>query len=324
MTRIETPLPGLDGQNPLGFLAALGLLRVLDDHASATGAERPALAFLGETVPTAIVWHATEHGDLAQLILEDAKRERNNRALTFSYPSEKAAKPGAKEQVARDLKPPPETARAFHQEATEWKRREADLAAAFFSECIQDNKGKTKPTALHFTAGQQEFLRMVEELRGGIAAADVREALNGPWVGLSELPSMSWDASVARLWALRASDPSKEKRGSVAAANWLAVQGMAYFTVFPRGDALATTAVRGRWKDSVFTWPLWSVPMSSSAAASLLRLDPRSLTSAERSALGLSMVLSSCILRSDQGGYGSFTPAEIEVPDLARARSGEH
>jgi hypothetical protein len=38
-------------------------------------------------------------------------------------------------------------------------RSTSDIAASFFFELVQDNNGKTKPTALHFTAGQQPFLR---------------------------------------------------------------------------------------------------------------------------------------------------------------------
>ncbi len=98
-----------------------------------------------------------------------------------------------------------------------------------------DNNGNTKPTAFHFTAGQQTFLDMVDELRTGITAAHLREALDGPWLNRSQLPSLTWDSSVARLYALRAGNPSKEKRGSVPGANWLAVIGLSYFPVVVLG-----------------------------------------------------------------------------------------
>ena len=42
-TKLE--LTGLDAQNPLAFLAALGLLRLLDDHALRVKLDRPRLAF---------------------------------------------------------------------------------------------------------------------------------------------------------------------------------------------------------------------------------------------------------------------------------------
>jgi hypothetical protein len=178
---------------------------------------------------------------------------------------------------------------------------------------VQDNNGNTKPTALHFTAGQA-FLTMVEALRTGIDDAALDEALHGPWRTESRLPSLSWDSSVARLHALRASDPSSEKRGSVAAANWLAVHALAFFPVWVQRGELRTPGVAGGWKDSVFTWPLWNAPADARTIAALLRFDARSWNARERSALGVTTACSSGIRRSDQGGYGTFTPSTVVLP----------
>jgi hypothetical protein len=155
---------------------------------------------------------------------------------------------------------------------------------------------------------------MVDELRSGIGAADLREALLGPWKGLSTLPSLSWDATAARQYALRAGNPSKEKRGSVPAANWLGDMALSFFPVMGIRRRLVTTRVEGGWKDSTFSWPLWSPPASSRTIASLLRLDILGLPTRDREALGVSEVLKARILRSDQGGYGSFSPPSVWFP----------
>ena len=176
---------------------------------------------------------------------------------------------------------------------------------------MQDHKGNTKPTAFHFTAGQQTFLAMVDELRRGITADDVREALFGPWLNTSRLPSLSWDSSVARLYALRAGDPSKEKRGSVPAANWLGVIALELFPVAVRRGRLETACMKGGWKDSAFTWPVWSVPLTFSTIAALLRTDTGKWTPKQREAAGIAALFRSKITRSDQGGYGAFSPAEF-------------
>jgi hypothetical protein len=47
---------------------------------------------------------------------------------------------------------------------------------------------------------------------------------------------------------------------------------------------------------------------------SLLRVGATRWTARERAALGISEVLGAKILRSDQGGYGSFTPSHVELP----------
>lgn len=311
---IQHELSGLDAQNPLGFLAALGLLRVLDDVAAAQGTPKPRLAFSASGSPVPILHTDLEFDALVEAVLADAAAQEGNRALKLAYTKEGERVSADDPAAIRDLKPPLHVARELLEECSAGPPRTSQLAAAWFSELVADNKGNTKPTAFHFTAGQQTFLSMVDQLRREITADDVREALRGPWSNTSSLPSLSWDASVSRNYALRASDPSKEKRGSVPAANWLAVIALQFFPVAEQRGKLATTGIIGGWKDSTFYWPLWHVPITAHAATSLLRVDARRWTSSERAAVGIFRVLRAGILRSDQGGYGSFSPADVVLP----------
>jgi hypothetical protein len=317
----EIVLTGLDGQNPLAFFAALGLLRVLDDEARRRGGPTPTLAYpeLGEATPTLRTDLAADEVPL--IVLQDAATQASNPVLLLAYGKSGDRLSPASAGAVRDLKPPPRVARSLLDEAATQEPRVHRLAAALFSELVTDNNGNTKPTALHFTAGQQTFLSMVSELRERIGEADVREALFGPWKNISELPSLSWDASVARNYALRASNPAKEKRGSVPAANWLGVVGLEFFPVAAERGRLSTTCVSGGWKDAVLRWPIWSGCLSAKAAASLLRFDSRRWSSGEREALGIVRVYAASILRSDQGGYGSFTPADVVLPRSAAPRT---
>jgi hypothetical protein len=306
-------LTGLDGRNPLGFLAAIGLLRVLDDDARRRRAMTPTLSF---DPPTGLARIASEldTSEIVDLVLSDAAAQADNRALQFAYTKDgDEARPGT-DNAVRDLKPPPALAAKLLGDVATAPERVSGLAAAWFSELVQDNNGNTKPTGFHFTAGQQTFLSMVEDLRTGISVEDVREALLGPWTNTSPLPSLSWDSTVTRLYALRASDPSGEKRGSVPAANWLGVIALEAFPVAPYGAELVSTGIQGRWKDSVFRWPLWSPGASFRAVSSLVRVDARKWTVTQRKELGITEVLGAKILRSDQGGYGSFTPSHVELP----------
>jgi hypothetical protein len=306
-------LTGLDGQNPLGFFCALGLLRVLHDDAVRRGAPPPALGFAsaGEPVPT--MRSDLTFDAIVSMVLDDARAQGENRALQFAYTDDGERAIAGDSSAVRDLKPPPKLARELLDECANRSRREASLVGGWFSELVQDNNGNTKPTALHFTAGQQSFLEMVDALRKGITKEDVGEALLGPWLNTSHLPSLSWDSSFARFYALRAGNPSKEKRGSVPAANWLGAIAMEFFPVVPRGDRLLTTGVGGGWKDSVFTWPLWEPALTMAAAAALMRVDLRRMQSAQWEALGVTRVYQAEIQRSDQGGYGSFSPAAVVI-----------
>jgi hypothetical protein len=315
----ELTFTGLDGQNPLGFLAALGLLRIVDDHAVEKSLPRPRLWFVNEGTYVPRLRSELDSEGLCDSILKDARGDAGRLALALAYDEHgNGVEPDAK-GATQDLKPSPTLARAYLDQIVSADRRSADLAAAFLSELVQDNNGNSKPTALHFTAGQQKFLDMVGILRKSLTRDQLDEALRGPWRGIDPLPSLNWDATSSRLYALRATNPAKEKRGSVPAANWLAVVGLTYFPVNAQRGRLVTTAVAGGWKDAAFSWPVWSAPTTRPVAESLLRGESSGLDARERAALGITEVFECSILRSDQGGYGSFTPASV-VPPRSFAR----
>lgn len=303
-------LTGLDAQNPLAFLAALGTLRILDDVARVAGASAPRLRFVdtGSQVPEVETEHTADR--LLEILVDDAASGRGGAALDLVYDDRGEAHV---EATKRDLKPSPRLAAEYRLAlAQRWHedRRAADFAHAFFSELVQDNNGNTKPTALHFAAGQQQWLAMVLELRREASISRMREALFGPWTEHAA-PSLAWDSTVARNYALRAVDPSSEKRGSIPGANWLGVVGLTFFPVEVVRHRVVTPRVVGGWKTSTFTWPLWSGWASSKVAQGILRADVAALDRGQRALLGVDRVHASRILRSEQGGYGSFSPSEV-------------
>lgn len=318
-------LTGLDAQNPLAFLAALGLLRVLSFQEP-----EAALSFSNDGLALPTLHSNLDWEDILERVLADAGAQAQDPALRLAYDKEGTLVDPETPGATRDLKPPPQSARQFLQQCAKSQRRTADLAAAFFSELVQDNNGNSKPSGFHFTAGQQTFLGQVEVLRQGISLADLEEALRGPWLNNSQLPSLSWDATSSRNYALRARNPSLEKRGSIAGANWLGVQALAYFPTVVDASKLATRSseklitagIQGGWKNSVFTWPIWEVPVKSRSVAALLRVHPRRWSAEERNALGICQVFHSKISRSDQGGYGSFSPAAVLPPPSKKSVAG--
>ena len=60
-------------------------------------------------------------------------------------------------------------------------------------------------------------------------------------------------------------------------------------------------------------WPVWTPPLGVAAIRSLLTWaglrDPGA--TAQRAAAGIAGLYESRILRSEQGGYGSFSPAGV-------------
>ena len=151
---------------------------------------------------------------------------------------------------------------------------------------------------------------MVNALREGVTRDDLDEAIFGPWRYTRALPVLQWDSSQTRDYALRAGDPSKEKKLGVPGADWLAFRGLPFVRVAPVRDRIGTTGCRGGWKTGFFRWPIWTGPLTRSVVSSLLtspelfEADPRILR-----ARGVRIVFESAIVRTDQGGYGSFSPA---------------
>lgn len=292
-------LTGLNGANPLAFLAALGALEVISTS-------DPNTTLLWQHSGS---WRAVLHSSYASMdsMIEQLERDReqsvNDPALALEYSGK------------RDLKPAPIRFRQFlndlvgHSSPT--NRRSVDWATAFATDVAVDNNGNTKPTALHFTAGQQQFLQMALDLVANVTRDDFREALCGPWKYERSLPVMGWDATSSRDYALRANDPSTDKKLGVPGADWLALRGLIFLPTVPRGLRVITAGCVGGWKDGRFRWPLWTVPLSAPVVRSVLTLDIERMTKPERTARAIGAVLSSGIRRSDQGGYGSFAPASV-------------
>lgn len=294
-------LTGLDGSNPLAFLAALGTLCALEDRGVAAR-----LSWENQGV-----WRPILHGvdsleELVNLLWSDLQTWEDEPALLLSY--------SKGDKTERDLKPSPERMAEYLRQMRALGGRSAALASAFGSDLVTDNNGATKPTAFHFTAGQQRFLTMAEDLRLGLTHEDFVEALAGPWRWTRELPVFAWDGSGARGYALRATDPSKDKKVGVPAADWLALLGLRLFPVVRNGEHLRTTGFTGGWKDGQFTWLLWDPPLASCVVGSLLQHTTLAADPASRpklSAWGVASVLESKVTRTDQGGYGSFNPPRV-------------
>lgn len=301
----ELMLSGLDGSNPIGYLAALGVFRALHD--------------LGEDVR--LRW---EHGDAWRPFLSSVSKDellellerdlvewkKDADELTLRYPKE--TKKGISDVA--ELKPPPELFQEFAKRAADAcgskGRRWADYVACFAAaheNLGTDNNHATKPTALHFTAGNQMFIQMVCGILECVGVDELDEALFGPWKYEGVAPVLNWDIVAGeRNYALRATNPSGDKKKGVPGADWLAFRGMSAFPVVLRQKKAATTAFEGSGKNYQFHWALWSGALDFYTMQSVVGTRWDCKASAERKARGIAHVLSSQVRRTDQGGYGSF------------------
>jgi len=295
-------LEGLNGTNSLGFLATMGLLRLLQRESK--------LARVG-FLPDGSFHPFVEgfDGDLAALVCRDAALAEGKQAWWLEY--EKAGKDNV---IVADLKPPPLVFKEFLTACVErWCSGYGEavaFAAAYGTSVIYDKtKNKNiKPTAFHFTAAQQEFLHIVEKIRAAVTSEWASRSL---FEGHADCAgsNLRWDHAAERNWARRANDPTKDDTRVDAPMEWLAFRGLPLFPSFPRGTRIITTAVSGRGEDMEMTWPLWSIPISLETARSALQMT---WTSASRDRLmrGVFAVCTSAIRRTNQG-FGNFGPAMI-------------
>ena len=334
---MEFELSGLDAMDPLGFLAAIGCLASLTDRAFEEDLPAPHLRWSVGSSPRPTVEVAVEsRHDLLRWLVDDLEAlagrgpdaTGEDAFLSFSYET----KPGS---LAHDLKPPPDVLRAeaarVLSESSPLCRRTLDWFAAAITDVAVDGNGNGKPFALHFTAGQQQFLLVARELAHGAGTSGpvnsqaLEEALFGPWRNASPLKVFSWSPLQDRAYALRAVDPSKDKKLGTPGADWLAFRGLPLFSSAPQGERIATCGVRGGWKSGTFSYPIWSSAMPADTVRALLRhpalgaelsgMDSRTAT--RRSLPSGVEILTCTISRSDQGGYGAFSRPSRSKPDTA-------
>jgi hypothetical protein len=306
-------LNGLIGSNPLGALAAFGLLRVCSEIPSMKGTGLYWSRDL-EGIPIddwIAILRVPDDIDKSKLIELLSDRQKNRRLCVFEW--------------SDDIRTKPENYREYLEKlaevATQDYRLCADYATAFASEIIVDkSQGLIKPTAFHMTSGKQKFLKIVKDFGESMLNGSSRafeEALFGPWLYQEKLHSLGWDPSTERAYAYRHKDPSKKTNDdfprSVLGAIWLAIEALPLFPTAVSRGRLKTTCFIRIDRNTMLIWPIWEKPLGLDSLRSLLMTSE--LVSGNKSwdALGrrgVSSVYQS--MRSELNkGYAIFRPASI-------------
>lgn len=291
----ENCMGALDAADPLGFMAAIGVLRVVSrDDTEAK------LVWRRDGIWSAVL-QTTEPLDLIEILISDVERwRRGHPAVEFAVNADRKA---------QDLKHPPDEFRKLMLSLV-GDLEAADFVAAYATGVAVDGSGQTKPTSLHLTAGQQRFMDAVLDLRAAVTREDLHEALYGPWTGRVGPKDTRWRAASERSRALLSFDPSKEKGATVVGAAWLAFQAMPLFPVVPVGRRAVTTGFTGRGKSEQFIWPVWSCPLTLFEVRVLLaQPDLLELSATERQRRGIAQVLRSDVIRNPQG-YGNLSASQ--------------
>ncbi len=256
-------LTGLDGSNPLAFLAALGTLRTLT------------LALQDETVKMSWevdngawrprVWCSIASGEdaIVQAIIKQLPRE-----LPSPWTVDKRL-PFAAFLLQLLMK------EAVNAPMTD-NRLSVDLLAAFGSEVFTDDKVNFADTAFRMVrsgdSAGQGLLHYACKNAAETTAQDVRLSLFDRWVYEDRGSSFRWDPAEDKMYALQAHNPSDDGSLSVVGANRLALEALPFFPVHPTVAGAATTgftlpAPRAEFE---FRWPIWKWPLTMMVTKSLL------------------------------------------------------
>lgn len=305
----EWLLIGLNGGNPLAYLAALGTLRL----STAAFPERNAR----------MRWVCAKGGWRPEIALDgdlDVDDWLSEMYTVASDPSGHAAF-----KIAADLRIGISEFRHFAMEAGRFARQEgrcyADFLAAFGSDGVAmvGNSKKTEvmaSTAFRNVSGNQHFVKIMMDLAENTTKEHIRAALLENWTYSDPGPSMRWDPNDDRRHALRWEEPSGDPIKTVRGANRLAIEGLPLLPTAPVGGRLETTLEttgfrQGRGREVAWTWPIWTDPAGLDVLRSVLSLLELQADRPDRrrlAAIGITEIYR--CLRITQGQYGNFTVAQ--------------
>ena len=294
-------LNGLDGSNPLGFLAAIGTLRIASEANSSAG-YRVSWKVRGGC------WSPVLFGDT--VLTADSLIELLMPALTgikdaFSFDDDLKIHCEEFRKVAQSA----------YNAANLTDRHYADFIAAFGCDSlpISAKDSHIQDTALRTMsgAGHQHFIGSMRELVENTEPDHLHASLFEPWQYSDPKPSLRWDPLDDRRYALRWKRPSGDPVRTMRGANRLAVEALPLFPTAPRGRHLHTTGFSQRRGEGVlFSWPIWEGALSIEVVRSLLSLAELQKPSPDRKsllALGVVEIYRSQRITEDK--FRNFTPA---------------
>jgi CRISPR-associated endonuclease/helicase Cas3 len=251
-------LTGLDGSNPLGFLAALGTLRVLAPTYSM------AWTPIGGTwVPKLLCDEGTAPGEETVL----AQIQSNLADDISGHPCHLIGLLQTDDRTERR--------RLFIEQCSlaDLQNRDLiDMLAAVASDAVPSAAINQLQTAR-----RDYFLLNLREVIARTEAEDLRRSLFQPWDYADPLDKQSLhldpseDRRHAYQWNQPSGDPHRKLSGGMLGANRLAIEAFPLFTSIPEDDSLRTLGFTGtRSTNTRWTWPLWDVPAALLVVRSLM------------------------------------------------------
>jgi CRISPR-associated endonuclease/helicase Cas3 len=278
----ELSLPGLDGSNPLAFLAALGTLSICRRISES---EKPPEAF-AHGVRMSWNRQARPVLHLAQPMTSDELVDAILRSLEHFPESHSCA--WAFELLKADKETIVVTIRNRWIDADKQDSIAMSWVTAFVCESSPEAASQLQTVRKDYLIGN------IVSVLSRTTNKHLERTLFQTWDYADALANQSlhWEPTEDRRhayqWHVPSGDPTRNKQGGMLGANRLAFEAWPLFPSFPtkETDRVATRGFRGNRANNTFlTWPLWQQPLSYDAIASLLGLE--SVQDSKQSAIDL-------------------------------------
>jgi hypothetical protein len=265
-------LVGIDGSHLLGFMAALGVLRLMDEVACDGDLPRPTLSFDAQFI--------------GQLDRVEIGRPQLVSALAQRLSVRACFYGGDLSQVDKPADFTPET---FEQHArTATARWQQDALSGLACATGSDEVAESTLCAAN-GAGHQELIQSVRDVLSLVEPEHLEMALLRPWSKSYSVPphkrkaldlgtrkpTLRLDPADERLYALRATNPtpaSSEYKTELG-AQALAIPAFELLPVCPSRRPTCIASRRGQGR-VFFEWMLWSEPATLATVRSILAMGP--------------------------------------------------
>jgi len=263
----ELLLRGIDGANPLGFLAALGATITVNHFCpevkiywrQESNAWRPVLLGCGSD-EGAFIHNLHKALSSTSTAPFDIKKKMPFSADEFS-------------EILKDTQ----------SKVMLGDRRLADFLVAYGSEVLpprdRDNKEFQNTRFIMVRSGDsagQGFPFYARKIRDATEIKNLQDALFETWEYRDDKFSLRWDPLEDQRYALGWYDPSTKKDKyalkTMIGANSLALEALVLFPTMPIYGSLATTGFFQDKKRVFFTWPIWNRPVTIEILRSLVSL----------------------------------------------------
>ena len=260
-------LSGIDGSNPLAFLAALGLFRLISESSPSSGFRMAWTKHHGAWRPA--ISSSTDSNLIEERILD--LLEAHLRSEPAEHPVLRLA------EVLEDADNPSKRREVFASTAK--SSRLDDRTDADWLSCNGSDIADPDSISQLQTTRRDYHARNIRGLANETTREHIQRSLFEPWdysdpiAGVSLHLEPREDRRHAYQWHTPSGDPTRKHYGGMIGANRLALEAWPLFQSLPDKERLNTVGFCGtKANDIRFSWPIWDTPIPLVVLPSVLAL----------------------------------------------------